>query len=111
MSIRYRTRERRLERTISRIESARRSIATHVKAAADRDAWWRRHGDALDGWRRAIIEHHRREPTSSAAKAAEAFGRWASGLPLHPAVLRLRLECWWLTLKLRLRGTGRGPRA
>jgi hypothetical protein len=111
MAIRYRTRERRLERTISRIELARRSFAMHVKAASDRDAWWRRHGDTLEGWRRAIAEHHRRQPTSSPAEASEAFRRWASGLRLHPTVLRLHLECWWLTLKLGLRGIGRGPRS
>jgi hypothetical protein len=111
MPIRYRTRERRLERTIARIESARRSITMHVKAASDRDAWWRRHGDTLEGWRRAIIEHHRRQPASGPAEAAEAFRRWASGLRRHPTVLRLHLECWWLTLKLGLRGIGRGPRA
>jgi len=43
--------------------------------------------------------------------AADRFRRWASGLRWHPTVLRLRLECWWLTLKLGARGTGRGPRA
>ena len=83
----------------------------YVKADADRDAWWRRHGDTLEGWRRAIGEQHRRQPTSSPAAAAEAFARWAAGLRLHPKVLRLRLECWWLTLKLALRGIGRAPRA
>jgi hypothetical protein len=110
MSIRYRTRERRLERTIARVESARRSIALHVKAASDRDAWWRQHRDTLEGWRRAIAGHHR-QPASGPAEAAEAFRRWASGLRLHPTVLRLQVECWWLKLKLGLRGIGRGPRA
>jgi hypothetical protein len=110
MAIRYRTRERRLERTISRIESARRSIAMHVKAASDRDAWWRRHGNTVESWRRAIAERHHRQPTSNPLAAAEAFRRWASGLRLHPAVLRLHLECWWLTLKLALRSIGRDPR-
>jgi hypothetical protein len=111
MSIRYRNRERRLERTISKIESTRRSIATHVKAASDRDAWWHRHGATLEDWRRAIAERQRRQPTGRPAAAAEAFRRWSSGLRRHPAVLRLHLECWWLTLKLALRGIGRGPRA
>jgi hypothetical protein len=111
MAIRYRIRERRLERTISRIESARRSIAMHGKAASDQDDWWRRHGDTLEDWRRAIAEHHRRTTTRRPAEAAEAFKRWASGLRLRPTVLRLRLECWWLTLKLGLRGIGKGPGA
>jgi hypothetical protein len=111
MAIRYKNRERRLERTISRIEAARRAIAGHTKAASEYDAWWRRHGGTLDAWRSAIAEHQKRQPARSPAIAADRFTRWASGLRWHPAVLRLRLECWWLTLKLGVRGAGRGPRA
>jgi hypothetical protein len=111
MAIRYRNRERRLERTISRIETARRTIAGHTKAASEQDAWWRRHGGTLDAWRKAIAERQRRQPTERPANEADRFTRWTSGLRLHPIVLRLRLECWWLTLKLGLRGIGRGPRA
>jgi hypothetical protein len=110
MSIRYRNRERRLERTISRIEAARQAIAGHTKAASEHAAWWRRHGDTLDAWRKAIAERERREPTDGPAVAADRFRRWMSGLRWHPAVLRLRLECWWLTLRLGVRGIGRGPR-
>jgi hypothetical protein len=111
MSIRYRNRERRLERTISRIEAARRAIAGHAKAAAEHEAWWRRHGRTLDAWRNAIAERQRRQPSGRPAIAAERFKRWTSALRFHPTVLRLRLECWWLALKLGLRGIGRGPRA
>jgi len=110
MAIRYRNRERRLERTISRIESARRAIAGHAKAASGHEAWWRRHGGTLDTWRSAIAERQRRQPAEGPALAADRFGRWASGLRWHPATLRLRLECWWLTVKLGVRGIGRGPR-
>jgi hypothetical protein len=110
MSIRYRNRERRLQRTISRIETARRAIAGHTKAASEHEAWWRRHGGTLDAWRNAIAERQHRQPTERPVIAADRFTRWASGLRLHPTVLRLRLECWWLTLKLGVRGIGRGPR-
>ena len=111
MAIRYRNRERRLERTISRIEAARRTIACHAKAASEHEAWWRRHGGTLDAWRNAIAERQRRQPAGGPAIAADRFTRWTSRLRLHPTVLRLRLECWWLTLRLGLRGNGRGPRA
>jgi len=111
MAIRYRNRERRLQRTISRIETARRTIAGHRQAAAEHDAWWRRHGGTLDEWRNAIAERQHREPTGRPAAAADRFTRWTTGLHRHPVVLRRRLECWWLTLKLRLRGVVRGPRA
>jgi hypothetical protein len=111
MAIRYRNRERRLERTISRIETARRAIARHKKAASEHQAWWRRHGGTLDGWRNAIAERQQRRPPERLAIAADRFKRWTSVLRLHPTVLRLRLECWWLTLKLGVRGIGRGPRA
>ena len=111
MAIRYRNRERRLERTISRIAAARRAIAGHRKTASEQDAWWRRHGGTLDAWRTAIAERQRRRPTDKPAIAADRFTRWTSGLRLHPAVLRLRVECWWLMLKLGVRGLGRGPRA
>jgi hypothetical protein len=111
MSIRYRNRERRLERTISRIEAARRSIAARAKTASEHEAWWRRHGGTLDAWRSAIAERQRRQPADRPAIAADRFKRWASGLRLHRAVLRLRLECWWLTVKLAVRDIGRGPRA
>jgi hypothetical protein len=110
MAIRYRNRERRLERTISRIEAARRAIAAHTEAASEHEAWWRRHGGTLEAWRAAIAEREHRQPTERPAIAADRFTRWASGLRLHPAVLRLRFECWWLTLKLGVRGIGRGPR-
>jgi hypothetical protein len=110
MAVRYRNRERRLQRTISRIEAARRAIAEHGKAASEHDAWWRRHGGAFDAWRRAIAERRRRQPSDRPALAADRFKRWTSALRLHPAVLRLRLECWWLTLKLGVRGIGRGRR-
>ena len=111
MSIRYRNRERRLERTISRIETARRTIAGHAKAAAEHETWWRRHGRTLDAWRSAIAQRQQRQPAEKLAIAADRFKRWSSRLRRHPTVLRLRLECWWLTLKLGLRGSGRGPRA
>jgi hypothetical protein len=110
MPIRCRNRERRLERTISRIETARRAIAEHGKTASEHEAWWRRHGGTLDTWRNAIAERQHRQPTERLTIAADRFHRWTSRLRLHPTVLRLRLECWWLTLKLGVRGLGRGPR-
>jgi hypothetical protein len=110
MAMRYRNRERRLERTISRIEAARRAIAGHREATSDYEAWWRRHGRTLEAWRSAIAERQRRRPAEEPAIAADRFKRWTSGLRVHPAVLRLRLECWWLTLKLGVRDFGRGPR-
>lgn len=109
MAVRYRNRERRLQRTIARIETARRAIAGHAKAASEHEAWWRRHGGALDAWRTAIAKRQQRQPSDSPAIAADRFARWASGLRMHPTVLRLRLECWWLTLKLAVRGNARGP--
>jgi hypothetical protein len=111
MAIRYKNRERRLERTISRIEAARRAIAGHTKAASEHEAWWRRHRSTLDVWRDAIAERQQRQPPERPAIAADRFKRWTSVLRLHPTVLRLRLECWWLTLKLGVREIGRGPRA
>jgi hypothetical protein len=111
MAIRYRNRERRLQRTTSRIEAARRSIAAHAMGASEHEAWWRRHGATLEAWQDAIEERQHRQPTAGPAIAANGFTRWASDLQWHPTVLRLRLECWWLTLKLRVRGLGRGPRA
>jgi hypothetical protein len=110
MPIRYRNRERRLERTISRIETTRRAIARHGTTAFEHEAWWRRHGQTLDAWRNAISERQHRQRTGKPAIAADRFHRWASRLKWHPALLRLRLECWWLTLKLGMRGIGRGPR-
>jgi hypothetical protein len=111
VSIRYRNRERRLQRTISRIEAARRSIAAYATAASEYESWWRRHGGALDAWRSAIARRQHRQPSNSPAEAADRFTRWASALQLHPTILRLRLECWWLALRLGVRGIGRGPRA
>src|SRR5262245_14110097 len=110
MAIRYRNRERRLERTISRIETARRTIARHAATASEHEVWWRRHGGTLDAWRNAIAERQHRQPTEKPRKAADRFKRWTSRLRWHPRVMRLRLECWWLTLKLGVRGIGRGPR-
>jgi hypothetical protein len=110
MPIRYRNRERRLERTISRIETARRSIARHTKAASEHEAWWRRHGATLEAWQSAIVKRQRRQPRERVAIAADRFKRWATGLRLHPRVLRLRVECWWLARKLGLRGLGRERR-
>ena len=110
MAIRYRNRERRLERLTSRIESARRAIAGHGKTASEHEAWWRRHGGMLDDWRNAIAERAHRRPNAKLAIAADRFQRWTSGLRLHPGVLRLRLECWWLALRLSARRIGRGPR-
>ena len=109
MAIRYRNRERRFERMISRIETTRRAIAGHRKTASEHEAWWRRHGGTLGAWRHAIAERQHRQPTKKLAIAADRFHRWTSRLRLHPTVLRLRLECWWLALKLGVRGIGRGP--
>jgi hypothetical protein len=110
MAVRYRNRERRLQRTISRIEAARRAIAGHTKTASEHQVWWRRHGGTLEAWRNAIAERQHRQPSGKPAIAADRFTRWTSYLRVHPAVLRLRLECWWLSLKLGVRGIGRGPR-
>jgi hypothetical protein len=111
MAIRYRNRERRLDRITSRLEMARRGIADLTQAAAAHDAWWRRHGGTLDAWRHAIAERQRRQPATTAAAAANRFTRWTSLLRWHPAVLLLRLECWWLTRKLASRGIDRGSDA
>ena len=111
MAVRYRTRERRLERTISRMEAARRAIAGHTKTASEHQVWWRRHGGTLEAWRRAIAERQHRQPTEQIATAAGGFQRWTSRLRWHRTVLRLRLECWWLNLKLGMRGIARGPRS
>ena len=111
MPIRYRNRERRLARTISRTEAARRAIEAHKLAASEQEAWWRRHGRTLDAWRNAMAERQHRQPTERLAIATDRFKRWTSALRLHPTVLRLRLECWWLALRLGGRGIGRGPRA
>jgi hypothetical protein len=110
MAIRYRNRERRLDRTISRIETARRATAGHGKTASAHEAWWRRYGGTLDTWRAALAERQHRQPAGQPAIAADRFRRWTSRLRLHPSMLRLRLECWWLTLRLGVRGIGRGPR-
>ena len=111
MAIRYRNRERRLERTISRIDAARRALAERKTAAAEHELWWRRHGRTIETWRRSLVERKTRQPGHGAANAAHRFGRWTAARWFHPAVLRLRLECWWLALKLRARGGERGPRA
>jgi hypothetical protein len=111
MAIGYRNRQRRLEKTISRIEATRRSIAGHTEAASAHQTWWRRHGRTLAEWRSAIAERQRRRRTARPAIAADRFKRWTSLLHWHPAVLRLRIECWWLALKLGRRDAPRGPRA
>lgn len=110
MSIRHRNRERRLNRLISRLETARRAIAGHGQTASDHEAWWQRHRDSLDAWRNAIAKRQHRQPAKKLTVAAGRFQQWTSRLRWHPTVLRLRLECWWLSLKLRVRGVGRGPR-
>jgi hypothetical protein len=111
MATRYRNRERRLERTISRIETARRAIALRTKSASEQGAWWRRHGSTLEAWRQAVAERQHRDPAAGAAVAARRFKRWTSLLRWHPTVLRLRFDCWRLTRKLAARGIGRGPGA
>jgi hypothetical protein len=111
MSIRYTNRMRRLERTISRIEAARHAIARHTGTASEHQAWWRQHGDTLEAWRNAIAERQQRRPADKVALATGHFTRWTARLRWHPAVLRLRLECWWLNLRLSVRGVARGPRA
>ena len=110
VAIRYRNRERRLERTISRIEAARHAIAGHTKTASEHRTWWRRHGGTLDAWRNAIAERQHRQPAQKLAAAASDFQRWTSRLRWHPTLLGLRLECWWLNLRLGMRGIARGPR-
>jgi hypothetical protein len=110
MAVRYRNRERRLERTISRIETARRTIARHRATASEHEAWWRRHGGTLDAWRNAIADRQHRHPIDKPGIAVDRFHRWTSRLRWHPTVVRLRLECWWLRLKLGMREIGRGPR-
>ena len=109
MSIRHRNRARRLARTAARVETARRAIAGQTTSASGYDAWWRRQRAALDGWRQAIAERHAHQPATAATDATDRFVRWTSTLRWHPTVLRLRLECWWLTRRLDARGNERGP--
>jgi hypothetical protein len=111
MAVRYRNRERRLERNISRIETARQSIARQTETALERELWWRRHGATLEDWRRAIAERRRRGPSQIPQAAAGRFRQWSTVLRWHPRVLRLRIQCWWLTVLLGLRGLRRGPRS
>lgn len=111
MSIRYRNRERRLVRTSARIEAARRAIARQTANASGHDTWWQQQRAAIDGWRRAIVERHERPPATAVTAATDRFVRWTSRLRWHPTVLRLRIECWWLSRRLGARGTERGPDA
>jgi hypothetical protein len=111
MSIRYRNRERRLARTTARLETARRALAGRIEAASAHETWWRRHRGTFDVWRRAIAARQQRQPATAVAAATSRFVRWTSLLRWHPTVLRLRLECWWLTRKLAARGIERGPDA
>ena len=65
---------------------------------------------------RRVAERDRRTAAPASRRQARRSQPIASNggrpvLRLHPTVLRLRLECWWLTLKLGARGIGRGPRA
>ena len=109
MPIRYRNRERRLARTSARIEAARRAIAGQTTNASGHDTWWRRHRATLDEWRHAIVARHEREPATTVMAATDRFVRWTAMLRWHPRVLRLRVECWWLTRRLGPRGGERGP--
>jgi hypothetical protein len=109
MSIRYRNRARRLARTTARLETARRALADQTTDTSGHDTWWRRHRAAVDAWSHAIAERHARQPATAVTAATNRFVRWASRLRWHPAVLRLRVECWWLTRRLGARGGERGP--
>ena len=109
MSIRYRNRERRLARTSARIAAARRAIARQTTHTSGHDTWWRRHRATLDEWGHAIVARHEREPATAVTAATDRFVRWTSMLRWHPRMLRLRLECWWLTRRLGARGGERGP--
>lgn len=109
MAVRYRNRERRLERNISRIETARQSIAGQTETAIEHELWWRRHGATLEAWRNAMAERRRRGPSGIPAASVARFRQWSTAFRSHPRVLRLRLECWWLTVRLRVRDLGRGP--
>jgi hypothetical protein len=111
VATRYRNRERRLERSISRMETARQSIARQTEASLEHELWWRRHAATLEAWRRAMGERRRREPSGIPAASTARFRRWTAFVRWHPRVLRLRLECWWLTVTLGVRGPGRGPRS
>jgi hypothetical protein len=111
MAIRYRHRERRLARTAARIEAARRAIAEQTTNASRHDTWWRRHRATLDEWRYAIATRHDRESATAMTTAPDRFVRWTSMLRWHPRVLRLRVECWWLTRRLGARQSKAGPDA
>ena len=111
MAMRYRNRERRLARTSARIEAARRAIARQTANVSPHETWWRRHRPSVDAWRRAIAERHERQPATVVTAATDHFVRWTSRLRWHPAVLRLRIECWWLTRRLGVRRRERGPDA
>jgi hypothetical protein len=111
MAIRYRTRERRLARTSARLEAARRALAGRLEAASGDDTWWERHRGTFDAWRRAIAGRQLRQPAAAVSAATDRFVRWTSKLRWHPRILRLRLECWWLTRRLVARGGERGPDA
>jgi hypothetical protein len=108
MSIRYRNRERRLARMSARIEAARRALAREATQTSGHDTWWRRHRTTLESWRHAIAERHERKPATAVTAATGRFVRWTSSLRWHPRVLRLRVECWWLTRRLGARGGERG---
>ena len=103
MAVGYRNRERRLNRSMARIDAARQAIARQTETAHEHELWWRRHRATLDAWRSAIAERRRRPASEIPAASAARFRQWTTVFRWHPRVLRLRLECWWLTLKLRLR--------
>ena len=83
---------------------ARRALARQTTNASGHDTWWRRYRATLDSWLDAIAERRQREPATAVMAATDRFIRWTSRLRWHPRVLRLRLECWWLTRRLGARG-------
>jgi hypothetical protein len=97
----YDSREHRLAGVTLRMRAVRSSLAHSNASRRQQRAWLARNRGILASWPDVLKTYRLLRPSSVPASASRRFSRWARRQRwTNPALLKLRLECGWLALRV-----------
>jgi hypothetical protein len=97
----YDSREHRLVGVTLRMRVVRSSLAHFDASGKQHRSWLARNRGRLAAWPDVLKSYSLLRPSSVPTTASRRFSRWATRQRwTHPALLKLRLECAWLALRV-----------
>ena len=97
----YESREQRLTGLTLRMRDVRSSLADCEESRKQQRAWLARNRGRLASWPDVLKLYGLLRPSSTPTAESRRFSRWARRQRwTNPALLKLRLECGWLAVRV-----------